>query len=178
MEAAKNLSKQFMTPTFFLLGIVLILLSIVLTGLVNTKVDGVSNEKITIGRGRVGAGTNTPNEITWVQPKMTLLKSITIVCTSAAAIASGSIGYSVGTTSGGVDIVAADTNKILTSGLSVVVGAVYPLALVGVSAYDTSPTTVNVNFTPVKRKLYFDITHTSAATDPGYFSWVVEYIAV
>jgi len=177
MEAAKSVSKQLMNPTFFLLLIGLVLLSLILASLVNSKVDGVSNEKITIGTGRTGAGASTANEITWVQPKMTVLKSITLVATSAAAVSSGDIGYKVGTTTGGVDIVAALTDGILDGGTVVPVGATYNLLLVTTTPRDTSPA-ANAGFTAVKRTLYFDITHTTTASNQGYFKWLVEYQAV
>ena len=178
MEAAKGVSKQLMNPTFFLVLIGLVLLSLILTSLVNSKVDGVSNEKISIGKGRTGAGATTANEITWVQPKNTILTNIRLVCTSAVAVASGDIGVRVGTTTGGGEIVAAGTaDQILDAGTVVPVGATYDLTLVATAAGDAAPA-ANPSYTTVKRTLYFGITHTTTATDQGYFSWLVEYQAV
>jgi hypothetical protein len=171
-------TKQLQTYGFSLGVLVLFLVVFVITGLINTKVDGVDNEKRTIGYGRVGAGTSTPNEIEWTQPKMTIIKSITLVCTTAASVASGDIGYKVGTTSGGVDIVAAATDQILDGGTTVPVGATYNLTLASsTTGSDPSPG-ANLNFTRVARKLYFDITHTTAASAQGYFNWLIEYTAV
>lgn len=177
MEAAKGVSKQLMNPTFFLVLIGLVLLSLILTSLVNSKVDGVSNEKISIGKGRTGAGATTANEITWVQPKNTVITNIRLVCTTAAAVATGDIGYKVGTTTGGVDVVAAVTDGILDGGTAVPAGATYDLTLVGTTASDAAPA-ANPSYTTVKRTLYFGITHTTTATDQGYYSWLVEYQAV
>ena len=177
MEAAKGVSRQLMNPTFFLVLIGLVLLSLILASLVNSKVDGVSNEKITIGTGRTGAGASTANEITWSQPKNTVIKSITIVATTAAAVSTGDIGYKVGTTTGGVDVVAAATDGILDGGTAVPAGATYNLALVGTVASDPTPA-ANPSYTAVKRTLYFGITHTTTASDQGYYKWLVEYQAV
>jgi hypothetical protein len=173
-------TKQLQSYGFSIGVLVLFLIVFILTGAVNTKVDGINNEKQTIGYGRVGAGANTPYEVVWTQPKMTIIKSITLVCTTAATVATGDIGYKVGTTSGGVDIVAAVTDQILDGGTTVPVGATYALTLASsTTASDAAPAT-NKNFTAVKRKLYFDITHTTAAEEngEGYFNWVIEYQAV
>jgi len=177
-SVTNNVTRQLAGPMGVLFVLMLALLAIVLTGFVNTKVDGVSNEKITVGVGKVGASTNTANEVTWVQPKMTLLKSITLVCTTAAVVATGDIGYKVGTASGGAQIVAAITDQLLDGGTDVPKGAVYSATLVGATVASDPAPAANVNFTDVKRTLYFQITHTTAATDVGAFKWVVEYQAV
>ena len=177
-----NFTRQLMSPTGLLIILLIALLAVVLTGFVNSKVDGVSNEKITIGTGAVGAGTSTPNEITWVQPKMTILKSITLVCTTEAVVANatdtGNIGYKVGTASGGAQIVAAIADQILDGGTTVPKGAVYSLTLVGATTAGDAAPAANVNFTDVKRTLYFQITHATAASAVGAFKWLVEYQAV
>lgn len=172
-----NFTRQLMSPTGLLIILLIALLAVVLTGFVNSKVDGVSNEKITIGTGAVGAGTSTANEITWVQPKMTILKSITLVCMTAAAVAEGDVGVKVGTASGGAQIVAAATDLILDGGTAVPYGATYSATLVGTVASDAAPA-ANPSFTDVKRTLYFQITHTTAASAVGAFKWLVEYQAV
>lgn len=173
-----NFTRQLMSPTGLLIILLIALLAVVLTGFVNSKVDGVSNEKITVGTGAVGAGASTANEITWVQPKMTILKSITLVCTTAAVVATGDIGYKVGTASGGAQIVAAITDQLLDGGTDVPKGAVYSATLVGATTASDPAPAANVNFTDVKRTLYFQITHTTAASAVGAFKWVVEYQAV
>jgi hypothetical protein len=173
-----NFTRQLMSPTGLLIILLIALLAVILTGFVNSKVDGVSNEKITVGTGAVGAGTSTANEITWEQPKMTILKSITLVCTTAAAVGSGDIGYKVGTASGGAQIVAAIADDILDGGTAVPKGAVYSTALLGATTAGDAAPAANVNFTEVKRTLYFQITHTTAATAVGAFKWLVEYQAV
>jgi hypothetical protein len=172
-----NFTRQLMSPTGLLIILLIALLAVILTGFVNSKVDGVSNEKITVGTGAVGAGTSTANEITWEQPKNTVITSIKIVCTTAAAVAEGDIGYKVGTTSGGVNVVAAVTDGILDGGTAVPAGATYNLTLVGTTASDAAPAT-STAYTTVKRTLYFGTTHTTTATAVGAFKWLVEYQAV
>jgi hypothetical protein len=162
----------------FLIVLFLAILSLSLTGSVNTKANKTRNERRTVGIGKVGAGASTPNEITWVQPEMTLLKSITLVCTTAALVATGDIGYKVGTASGGAQIVDAITDQILDGGTVVPKGAVYPTTLVGSTTGSDAAPAANVSFTDVKRTLYFQITHTTAATDAGSFHWAVEYQTV
>jgi uncharacterized membrane protein len=49
-----NFTRQLMSPTGLLIILLIALLAVILTGFVNSKVDGVSNEKITVGTGAVG----------------------------------------------------------------------------------------------------------------------------
>lgn len=159
--------------------LVLFFVSLLFIGLVNTKADGISNESTMVGHGRIGESTSTANEVVWTQPKKTILKSIRLVCTTAAEVASGDVGYKVGTSSGGAQIVAAITDQILDGGTDIPEGAAYDLALLTTTASDAAPG-ADPRYTKVARKLYLTITHTTAAaTDgKGYFNWVIEYAAV
>ena len=108
--------------------------------------------------------------VSWTQPANTMLSRMWIVCTTAPTISSGDIGYEVGTTSSGVDIVAASTDTILDGGTTVTVNYGKEIALV---AGDIS---ANVNNTVASRTVYLNLTATTDATVQGEFMWVIETI--
>ena len=56
------------------------------------------------------AGTNTS---TWTQPANSILTDCYIVCTDSPTIVSGSIGYDVGTSAAGGEIIAAQADEDL-----------------------------------------------------------------
>ena len=60
----------------------------------------------------------------FTQPANTIMTNIKIFCATAPVIGSGNIGYEVGTSSSGAQIVAAVADQILDGGTTVVVGNV------------------------------------------------------
>jgi hypothetical protein len=66
----------------------------------------------------------------FTQPANTIITNIKIFCDTAPVIATGDIGYEVGTSSTGAQIVAAITDEILDGGTTVVVGNVTTTTLV------------------------------------------------
>jgi hypothetical protein len=160
----------------------LFLLALLFIALVNSKVDAKINEIVTINGYASIVGTTTESEVVWKQPKKTILKSIRIICTSLVTVANpgsgvdGDIGYKVGTSSGGAQIVAAVTDQILDAGTTVPVGAAYDLTLVNTTASGTSPA-LSPLYASAERNVYFTITHVTAATAAGAFKFIVEYIA-
>ena len=163
-------------------GVVLVALVLVLfmvAGLINTKFDGINNQRKLVGYGY--ATVSGTQEFVWTQPKMTLIKSIDIVCTQEVTLSeSGSVGFRVGTSTGGNDIVSAHNHDILYSGTTVPVGSTYHLTLASATSVANASPATNLNFSLTKRKLYFAITNTIAPLQnhSGYFNWVVEYVAV
>jgi hypothetical protein len=111
----------------------------------------------------------------FTQPANTIITKISIVCITAPVIGTGDIGFEVGTSSSGAQIVAAITDQILDGGTTVVVGNVVNLTLVvGTESTTTAP--VSVQYTGSERTVYCNITNTVDATTAGSFTFIIEYV--
>jgi hypothetical protein len=113
----------------------------------------------------------------FTQPANTIITDIKIFCVTAPVIGTGDIGYEVGTSSSGAQIVAAVTDEILDGGTTVVVGNVTTTTLV---AQTQSATTApaSVQYTSAERTIFCNITNTVDATTAGSFTFIVEYVQV
>lgn len=159
--------------------VALVLVLFMVAGLINTKFDGINNQRKRVGYGY--ATSSGTQEFVWTQPKMTLIKSIDIVCTQEVTLSgSGSVGFRVGTSTGGDDIVSEKNQDILYGGTTVPVGSTYHLILDSETSVANASPTANLNFTLTKRKLYFAIRNSTGPLQnhSGYFNWVIEYVAV
>jgi len=133
--------------------------------------------------------------VTWTQPANSVLLNIYLVCKVVpVTAASADLGYEVGTTSSGGQIVTAITDQIIDAGADgsdLTVGAFVHVAGVGYTAAGsvvaalnrktTSATTLaaDVNYTGAARSLYFNTTCTDhAVTTAGTMRWIIEYINV
>ena len=99
------------------------------------------------------------------------------MCTSAPTVASGDIGYKVGTATGGAQLVAASTDEILDGGTTVAEGAHYTLTLLDTTASDAAPALsprVNTAINST-RNIFLQITNTTTASAQGLFTWIVAY---
>ncbi len=164
------------------------------TAIQHTKVVNVGLEDA------LAAGNKT---VTWTQPAKSILTNCYIVCTDSPTVASGDIGYDVGTSAAGGQIIAAQADEILDGGTTVVEGAVtYPgmgvslpagdsaaQAKVGIDAgaiangfvYDVQDDTthvVSITYTSAARTVHCTITTSTdvAATGGGNFAFVFEYL--
>jgi hypothetical protein len=137
------------------------------------------------------------------QPAGTILTDVKILCTQAAVVAAGDIGYRIGTASDGAEIVAAQTNEILDTGTAVALGAVtYPgmalsdpgalsadaaggdLVKVAIDAairsgivhdvQDEATHVIDVSYTATERTLYCRVQPTTNAT-AGKFCFIFGY---
>ena len=140
----------------------------------------------------------------WKQPANSIITNCYIVCTDAVAVASGDIGYDVGTSAHGEQLIAAQADEILDGGTTVVLGAVtYPgmavslpagdsaaQAKVGIDAgaiangfvYDIQDDTshvVSITYTDAPRDVHVTLTTSTDATSTGNgsFAFVFEYLA-
>ena len=77
----------------------------------------------------------------FTQPANTIITNIKIFCATAPVIGTGDIGYEVGTSTSGAQIVAAIADEILDGGTTVVVGNVSTTTLVA--------TTQNASTAPI-----------------------------
>jgi len=110
----------------------------------------------------------------FTQPANTVITNISIVCITAPVIGTGDIGFEVGTSSSGAQLVAAITDQILDGGTTVVVGNVVNLTLVAQTESGTTAP-ASVQYTGSERTVYCNITNTVNATTAGSFTFIVEY---
>ena len=122
-------------------------------------------------------GGDSPAIGQFTQPANTIITDIKIFCVTAPVIGTGDIGYEVGTSSSGAQIVAAVTDEILDGGTTVVVGNVTTTTLV---AQTQSATTApaSVQYTSAERTIFCNITNTVDATTAGSFTFIIEYVQV
>jgi hypothetical protein len=113
----------------------------------------------------------------FTQPANTIITDIKILCVTSPVIGTGDIGYEVGTSSSGAQIVAAVTDEILDGGTTVVVGSVTTTTLV---AQTQSATTApaSAQFTSAERTIFCNITNTVDATTAGSFTFIIEYVQI
>jgi len=120
---------------------------------------------------------DSPTIATFVQPANTIITNIKIFCVTAPVIGSGDIGYEVGTSSSGAQIVATQADEILDAGTTVVVGNVTLTALV-LQTQDGATAPASVQYSAVARNIFCNITNTVNATTAGSFTFIIEYVQV
>ena len=113
----------------------------------------------------------------FAQPTNTIITDIKILCASAPTVPTGDIGYEVGTTSSGAQIVAAITDEILDGGTTVVVGNVTQTSLVQ-QTQNAATAPASVQYTSSARTVYCNITNTTNATAAGSFTFLITYMYV
>ena len=122
------------------------------------------------------ASTAGTTEVEFSQPNNSIITSIDIVCTSAPTVASGDIGYKVGTATGGAQLVAAITDQILDGGTTVPAGAGYNLTLLNTTGSDASPAaSPAANVSGAARNVFLQITNTVnvSGSNNGNFRFIV-----
>jgi hypothetical protein len=115
---------------------------------------------------------------TFAQPANTVITKISIVCVSAPTVATGDIGFEVGTSSSGAQIVATVADEILDGGTTVPAGALYNATLItGTVASDPAPAASPL-YASAARNIFLNITNTTTPTARGSFKWFIEYSQV
>lgn len=113
----------------------------------------------------------------FTQPANTIITDIKIFCDVSPVIGTGDIGYEVGTSSSGAQIVAAIADEILDGGTTVVVHNVTTTTLV-VQTQNAATAPASVQYTDTERTIYCNITNTVDATTAGSFTFIVEYVQI
>ena len=113
----------------------------------------------------------------FTQPANTIITDIKIFCATAPVIGTGDIGYEVGTSSSGAQIVAAQTDDILDGGTTVVLGNVTLTSLV-TQTQDATTAPASVQYASAERTIYCNITNTVDATTAGSFTFIIEYVQI
>tara|TARA_R110001583_G_scaffold67906_1_gene193757 strand:- start:778 stop:1326 length:549 start_codon:yes stop_codon:yes gene_type:complete len=120
---------------------------------------------------------DSPSIGSFTQPANTIITDIKIFCVTAPVIGTGDIGYEVGTSSSGAQIVAAQADEILDGGTTVVVGNVTLTSLV-LQTQDGTTAPASVQYTSAERTIFCNITNTVDATTAGSFTFIIEYVQV
>ena len=113
----------------------------------------------------------------FTQPANTIISDIKIFCDTAPVIGTGDIGYEVGTSSSGAQIVAAVTDEILDGGTTVVAHNVTLTTLV-VQTQSGTTAPASVQYTDTARTIFCNITNTVDATTAGSFTFIIEYVQI
>ena len=95
----------------------------------------------------------------FTQPANTIITDIKIFCVTAPVTGTRDIGYEVGTSTSGAQIVAAVTDEILDGGTTVVVGNVTTTTLVATTQSATTAP-VSAQYTSAERTIFCNITNT------------------
>ena len=114
---------------------------------------------------------------TFAQPANTVITKISVLCVTAATVATGDIGIEVGTSSSGAQIVATAADEILDGGTDVPAGAYYNTTLLNTTASDAAPAASPL-YASAARDIYLNITNTTTPSARGSFRWVIEYSQV
>ena len=113
----------------------------------------------------------------FTQPADTIITDIKIFCDVAPIIGEGDIGYEVGTSTSGAQIVATQADEILDAGTTVVVHNVTLTALV-LQTQDGTTAPASVQYTDTARTIFCNITNTVDATTAGSFTFIIEYVQI
>ena len=113
----------------------------------------------------------------FTQPANTIITNIKIFCATAPVIGTGDIGYEVGTSTSGAQIVAAIADEILDGGTTVVLGNVTTTTLV-VQTQSGTTAPASVQYASAERTIYCNITNTVNATTAGSFTFIIEYVQI
>ena len=89
----------------------------------------------------------------FTQPANTIITNVKIFCATSPVIGTGDIGYEVGTSSSGAELVAAQTDEILDGGTTVVVGNVTVTSLV-LQTQDGTTAPASVQYASAERTVY------------------------
>ena len=128
-----------------------------------------------------GTGNNT---LTFTQEANTVITDIYIHCVTAPTLGSaGDIGFDVGTSAAGGQIVAASSDTILDGGTTVTVGKVKKLALVNnddSAAKTDLSAAVSATALDTSRTIHLTLSNTVAVdgTAVGSFTWIVKTMKV
>jgi hypothetical protein len=141
-----------------------------------TQVTSPAVQLQQISNGTLSATTGD-SITTLIQPANTVITKISLVVTGAPTVATGDIGFEVGTTSSGAQIVATAADEILDGGTDVPAGAYYNTTLLNTTASDAAPAASPL-YASAARTIYLNITNTTTPTARGSFRWVIEYSQV
>jgi len=149
----------------------------------STTHKGTNSPKIAIVDNTTAFVRNADSIVAWTQPANTIIRKISLLFPSAtySTGTGNSLGYEVGTTSGGGEIVVKAEDQIIdvgADGTDLATGSLLELTLVTVTEDDTT-LAVNVAYTAAARTVYLNTVESSnaaAITTAGTARWIIEYV--
>ena len=126
---------------------------------------------------------NADSIVAWTQPANTIIRAISILFPSAAYStgAGNSLGFEVGTSSSGAQIVALADDQIIdvgTDGTDLATGAYVQCTLV-VPTEDAVVLAINTAYASAERSVYLNTvesTNAAAIVTAGTARWMIEYV--
>ena len=148
-----------------------------------TTFAGTNIPKIAIVDNTTAFVRNSDSIVSWTQPQNTIIRKISLLFPSStySTGTGNSLGYEVGTTSGGGEIVAKAPDQIIdvgTDGTDLATGALLELTIVA-NTEDAVVLGVNIAYTSASRTVYLNTVETSnaaAIVTPGTARWIIEYV--
>lgn len=118
--------------------------------------------------------------VSWTQPANTFITNIWLLCTSApTTAASADLGYEVGTSSSGAQIVNTHADDIIDAGADgtdLAAGGLIGLTILRKTT-DATTLAADVTYTTAERSLYFNTTCSAhTVTTAGTMRWIIEYV--
>tara|TARA_B100000131_G_C17847661_1_gene504565 strand:+ start:138 stop:659 length:522 start_codon:yes stop_codon:yes gene_type:complete len=125
---------------------------------------------------------NADSVVSWTQPANTIITDISLICTVAPeTAASADLGFEVGTSSSGAQIVATQSDEIIDAaadGTDLAVGGFVQCTMVRITTDDTT-LAADPSYSSAARTLYFNTTCSDhAVTTAGTVRWLIEYMHV
>ena len=150
----------------------------------NTSFKGVQTPKVATVDNETAFVRNADSIVEFTQPANTIIRAISILFPSAAySTGTGNdLGFEVGTSSSGAQIVAQQTDQIIDAGADgtdLATGA-YVVCTLVVPTEDGTTLAVNTAYTATERTVYLNTTCTNAAAvvTAGTARWIIEYVQV
>ena len=148
------------------------------------SIKGVQTPKVAIVDNTTAFVRNDNSIVTYTQPANTIIRQISILFPSAAySTGTGNdLGFDVGTSAAGGQIIAAQTDQIIDAGADgtdLATGA-YVVCTLVVPTEDGTTLAANAAYTSAARTIHLNTTCTNAAavTTPGTARWIIEYVQV
>jgi len=124
---------------------------------------------------------NSDSIVEWAQPANTFIMGIDLLSLSAPSTGTGnSLGYEVGTSSSGAQIVATHADDIIdvgADGTDLAKGGLVRLTMVRVTTDDTT-LAADASYTASGRTIYLNTTcdNAAAVTTAGTMAWIIKYV--
>ena len=127
---------------------------------------------------------NDDSIVEWAQPANTVITAIHLFFPSStySTGASNDLGFEVGTSSSGAQIVNTETDQIIDAGADgtdIATGAFITTTLLSATE-DGTTLAINPRYASAARTIYLNTTCTNAAAvaTPGTVRWIIEYVQV
>jgi hypothetical protein len=143
--------------------------------------DSNSVVKVAVVKNTTAFVRNSDSIVEWAQPANSMIMGIDLLCTSAPECGTGNdLGYEVGTSSSGAQIVATHADDIVDAADdddALAKGGLVRLTMVRVTT-DAVNLDADASYTASARTIYLNTTCTNAeaVATAGTVSWIIKYI--